>query len=179
MRPTLRILDDDQYQLVLDEALRILAEVGVRIAGPGMRSRLLDAGFIADASSGRILFPPDKVRDAIASTPGDFMLYDRAGDPYAEFGVGQTHFSPGSSGLNILDHRDGAHREATSADFIDYIKIGHQLRHIRLLATAFSSQGDRAGRVGCLAPVPAAAAHHQGLRLRRLHRARRARGWCS
>ena len=140
MRPTLRILDDAQYQLVLDEALRILAEVGVRIAGPGMRSRLLDAGFVADASSGRILFPPDKVRQAIASTPGDFMLYDRAGDPYAEFGVGQTHFSPGSSGLNILDHRDGAHREATSADFIDYVKIGHQLRHIRLLATAFSAR---------------------------------------
>ena len=140
MRPTLRILDDDQHRLVLDEALRILAKIGVRIAGPGMRDRLFDAGFRADSASGRILFPPDRVRAAIASVPGRFTLHDRSGDPYAEFGTGRTHFSPGSSGLNILDHRSGAHREATSADFIDYVKVGHQLRHIRLLSTAFSSR---------------------------------------
>ncbi len=140
MRPTLRILEDAQYDLVLDEALRILAEVGVKIAGRGMRQLLLDAGFSADAESGRILFPPDKVRAAIASVPSSFMLYDRDGNDYAEFGVGQTHFSPGSSGLNILDHRSGRHREATSADFIEYVKVGDQLEHIRLLATAFSSK---------------------------------------
>ena len=139
MRPTLRILDDAQLEVVLDEALRILAEVGVGVAGPGMRQRLLDAGFRADGETGRILFPADKVRAAVASAPASFMLYDREGRPYAEFGVGQTHFSPGSSGLSILDHRSGRHRPATSADIIDYVKVGHQLRHIRLLATAFSS----------------------------------------
>jgi trimethylamine--corrinoid protein Co-methyltransferase len=140
MRPAIRVLDDAQFDLVLDEALRILGELGVKIAGEGMRDRLLDSGFSVDEETGRILFPTDKVRAAIASVPPSFMLYDRNGDPYAEFGAGQTHFAPGSSGLNILDHRTGEHREATSADFVDYIKVGHQLRHIRLLATAFSSQ---------------------------------------
>lgn len=139
MRPTLRILDDAQYEVVLDEALRILAEVGVRVAGAGMRQRLLDAGFSVDAETDRILFPPDRVRAAVASAPASFMLFDREGRPHAEFGIGQTHFSPGSSGLSILDHRSGRHRVATSADIIDYVKVGHQLRHIRLLATAFSS----------------------------------------
>ena len=68
------------------------------------------------------------------------MLFDRAGEPYAEFGVDQTHFSPGSSGLSMLDHRDGTHRQATSAEFVDFINVGHQLRHVRLLATAFSAR---------------------------------------
>ncbi len=140
MRPVLRVLEDAQYDLILDESLRILAEVGVKIGGSGMRERLLDAGFSTDEATGRILFPPDKVRAAIATVPASFMLHDRNGDPYAEFGVGQTHFSPGSSGLNILDHRSGEHREATTADFIDYIKVGDQLKSIRLLATAFSSK---------------------------------------
>ena len=54
MRPTLRVLDDAQHELVLQEALRILAEVGVRVAGTGMRQRLLEAGFRADLSSGRV-----------------------------------------------------------------------------------------------------------------------------
>jgi trimethylamine--corrinoid protein Co-methyltransferase len=139
MRPAIRILDDAQFDLVLDEALRILAEVGVRIAGEAMRERLFDAGYTTDAETGRVLFPADKVRAAIATVPPSFMLYDRPGDPYAEFGVGVSHFAPGSSGLNIIDHRTGQHREAVTTDFIDYVKVGHQLKHVRTLATAFSS----------------------------------------
>lgn len=139
MRPTVRVLEDAQYDLVLDEALRILAEVGVRVAGEGMLGRLLDAGFPLDEGSGRIRFPSDRVRAALEQVPRRFTLYDRAGAPHAELGAGQTHFSPGSSGLSILDHRSGAHREATTADFVDYVKVGHQLRNIRLLATSFSS----------------------------------------
>lgn len=140
MRPSIRILDDAQLELVLEEALRILAEVGVRIAGEAMRERLFDAGFGVDEASGRIRFPPEKVRAAIATVPPSFTLYDREGEAYAEFGVGVSHFAPGSSGLNILDHRSGRHREAVTADFIDYVKVGHQLRHVRMLATSFSSQ---------------------------------------
>jgi len=139
MRPAIRVLDDEQLDVVLDEALRILAEVGIKVVGSGMRDRLFDAGFRADEASGRILFPPDKVRAAIATVPRSFMLHDRNGDPYAEFGAGQTHFAPGSSGLDILDHRSGEQRKALSSDFVEYIKVGHQLKNVRLLATAFSS----------------------------------------
>lgn len=140
MRPTIRILEDDQLELVLGEAHRILAEVGVRVAGEAMRERLFDAGFRVDGATGRVLFPPDRVRSALATVPPRFMLYDRDGAPYAEFGAGVSHFAPGSSGLNILDHRSGEHREATSGDFIDYVKVGHQLKHVRTLATSFSSR---------------------------------------
>jgi trimethylamine--corrinoid protein Co-methyltransferase len=54
-------------------------------------------------------------------------------------GGGETHFAPGSSGLNILDHRSGEHRTAASADFVEYIRLGHQLKHLSLLSTAFST----------------------------------------
>jgi trimethylamine--corrinoid protein Co-methyltransferase len=140
MRPTIRILDDAQLELVLGEALRILEEVGVKVAGEQMRSRLFDAGFGTNDSTGRVLFTSDKVRAALATVPSSFMLYDRNGDEYAEYGVGISHFAPGSSGLNILDHRTGEHRDATTRDFIEYIKVGHQLKHVRTLATSFSSK---------------------------------------
>jgi trimethylamine--corrinoid protein Co-methyltransferase len=139
MRPTIRILEEAHFELVLEEALRLLSEVGVRIAGEPMRERLFDAGFVVDEATGRILFPADAVRAAVATVPSSFMLYDRDGQPDAEFGVGISHFAPGSSGLNIIDHRTGRHREAATPDFIDYVKVGHQLRHVRTLATAFSS----------------------------------------
>ncbi len=139
MRPTIRILEDAHYDLVVDEALRILEEVGVKIAGQAMQGRLSDAGFKTD-DKGRWLLPADRVRAAVASVPGSFTLYDRNGDEYAEFGVGISHFAPGSSGLNILDHRSGQHREAVTDDFIEYVKVGHQLKHVRTLATSFSSK---------------------------------------
>ena len=138
MRPSLHLLEDQQFDAVLDEALRILSEVGIKVAGRGMRDRLLDAGFRAEGLKGRILFPPDRVRSAIDAVPRSFTLFDRDGRPHAELGVGQTHFAPGSSGLSVLDHRTGQHREAITADFVDYVRVGHQLSHIRLLATAFS-----------------------------------------
>jgi trimethylamine--corrinoid protein Co-methyltransferase len=139
VRPSLRLLEDDQFDAVLDEALRILAEVGIRVAGKGMRERLLDAGFQADGPRGRVLFPPDRVRSAIGTTPRSFMLFDRDGQPYAELGVGRTQFAPGSSGLSVLDHRTGRHRDALTSDFVAYARVGHQLRNVRLLATAFST----------------------------------------
>ena len=54
MRPTIRILDDARLELVLDESLRILEEVGVKISGESMRARLADAGRTADEDHGSV-----------------------------------------------------------------------------------------------------------------------------
>jgi len=139
MRPTLTILDDEQIEAVLDEALRILSEVGIKVAGEGLRQRLLDDGFDADGADGRVLFPRNKVLAAIEATPSSFTLYDRDGQPHAELGVGRTHFVPGSSGLAVLDHRTGEHRNASTSDFVEYVRLGDRLHHIAYLATAFST----------------------------------------
>ena len=49
MRPTLNALSPEMIARVLDEAKRIMAEVGMEIRGAGMRKRLLDAGLRTDA----------------------------------------------------------------------------------------------------------------------------------
>ena len=56
MRPTIQILEPAQIAAVLDEAKRIMAEVGMDIRGAKLRQRLLDAGLPTDPK-GRILFP--------------------------------------------------------------------------------------------------------------------------
>src|SRR4029079_16569044 len=44
MRPSLQILDDELIDRIVDEAMRVLAEVGMEIRGKGMRQRLIDHG---------------------------------------------------------------------------------------------------------------------------------------
>ena len=141
MRPRLQVLEPPLVETIVDEAKRLLAEVGMEIRGPALRSRLLDHG-LATTPAGRVLFPPDVVDRAIASAPRSFVLHDRDGQPHADLGGDRVHFVPGSSGLKVLDHRTGEVRLARTADFVDYIRLGDGLEHVAYLATAFSTNDD-------------------------------------
>lgn len=78
------IISDDLIHRILDEAKRILSEVGIEVRGKKLRERMLDCGLSTDESGQRILFSPDVVEKAIVDTPSTFTLYDRNGDPYTE-----------------------------------------------------------------------------------------------
>jgi trimethylamine--corrinoid protein Co-methyltransferase len=142
MRPSLNILSDELIARILDEAKRVLAEVGMEIRGPNLRQRLLDHGLPLDHSGQRVLFPRDVVEQALADAPREFTLYDRAGNPHANLGGDRVHFVPGSSGLKVLDHRTGETRLADSTDFVEYVRLADGLRNIAYLATAFSTNND-------------------------------------
>ena len=142
MRPKLTVLDDDLIVRILDEAMRVLAEVGMEIRGPEMRRRLLEHGLPLDAKGERVLFPREVVERAIATAPKAFTLFDRDGNPHADLGGDRVHFVPGSSGLKWLDHRTGEVRLADSTDFVEYVRLADGLQHIAYLATAFSTNAD-------------------------------------
>lgn len=141
MRPRLDVLSPELIGRIVDEAKRVLAEVGMEIRGPEMRRRLMEAGLPTDGA-GRVLFPRDVVERAIASAPRSFTLYDRDGAPHADLGEDRVHFVPGSSGLKTLDHRTGETRLANSTDFVEYVRLADGLQHIAYLATAFSTNDD-------------------------------------
>lgn len=139
MRPHLHIASDDLIQRILAEAKRILAEVGVEVMGETLRRLMLERGLRQHPATGRVLFPPEVVEQAIASTPRAIMLYRRDGAPHATLGGDRVHFVPGSSALNVLDWRTNEHRAALTADFIEYVQLADRLPNIAYLATAFST----------------------------------------
>jgi len=139
MRPTLHVISDELITRILDEAKRILSEIGVEVRGPQLRQRLLDFGLKLDAAGERISFPPEVVEDAIATAPRAITLYNRNGEPHAELSGDNVHFVPGSSGLKVLDHRTGETRLAKTHDFVEYVRLADGLSHIAYLATAFST----------------------------------------
>lgn len=142
MRPTLNVLREELIVQILDEAKRLMAEVGMEIRGPEMKSRLMEKGLKTDASGKRILFSREVVDKAIEDAPQSFTLHDRDGEPYTEIGGYNVHYVPGSSGLKILDHRTQETRLADSTDFIEYARVCDTLEHVAYLATAFSTNKD-------------------------------------
>ena len=141
MRPTLTVLEPDLIARILDEAKRILADVGMEVRGRALRERLLDHG-LPETRDGRVLFPREIVDRAIESAPSSFTLFDRDGLPHADLGGDRVHFVPGSSGLKVVDHRTGETRLATSTDFVEYVRLADGLPNIAYLATAFSTNND-------------------------------------
>jgi trimethylamine---corrinoid protein Co-methyltransferase len=139
MQPSIRVLEDDLLARIVEEAKRILAEIGVEVRGGRLRERLLEAGLRPDGDDGRLVFPPDVVDGAIETAPSTFTLYDRAGRPHAELGHGRSHFVPGSSGLRVIDRRTGKARDATTTDFVEFVRLADGLQSIAYLATAFST----------------------------------------
>ena len=97
MRPTLNVLSDELIDRILDEALTVMATVGMEIRGPVLRQRLLDAGLPTDPG-GRVLFPRDVVERAIATAPSSFVLYDRDGKPHADLGGTGSTSCPARAG---------------------------------------------------------------------------------
>jgi len=142
MRPTIHSLDDELIRRILEDAKRIMAEVGVEVRGSALKRRLLDHGLKTDNSGKRILFPPDVVDKAISDTPKSFTLFDRDGNVHTEIGGDDVNFVPGSSALKILDHRSGETRLANSTDYVECARLCDGLEHIAYLATAFSTNKD-------------------------------------
>jgi trimethylamine--corrinoid protein Co-methyltransferase len=141
MRPKLQVLEPPLITSIVDEAKRLLDEVGMEVRGKALRERLLANGLPA-TPEGRIRFPPQFVEKAIETAPSSFKLFDRDGKERADIGGDRVHFVPGSSGLKILDHRTGEARLANTADFTEYVRLGDSLEHIPYLATAFSTNDD-------------------------------------
>ena len=78
VRPTISVLDDDLLARIVDEAKRVLAEVGLEVRGQTLRERLLASGLQLDARGERVLFPPEVVEEALRQAPSSFTLCNRA-----------------------------------------------------------------------------------------------------
>ena len=104
-RPTLDLLDAAGIKRILDEALEVLRDPGVRVADAEARA-LLD-GVGATVQDGIARIPEQAVRAALATVPRSFTLNARDGSAAVRYGVGEVAFDPGSCGVAVLDPETG------------------------------------------------------------------------
>lgn len=137
MRPTLDILDRSLIERIIDDAFEVLATVGILVDYQPAFDRLNELGLPGDPTTKRIMFPRSVVETAIKTAPSGLTLFDRNSQPFARLEGDRVHFVPASSALRILDRTTDEIRDATTGDFIDYVKVADRLENISYLSTAF------------------------------------------
>jgi trimethylamine--corrinoid protein Co-methyltransferase len=128
VRPKVKFLADKLIKKIINEAIEILCKLGVEINNQNVLLLLSDNG--ARIEKNRVHFTEDIIQKALKTAPNSFKLYDVNGNETNNFSGDNVHFTPGSAALHILDYQTKEIRNPSTRDYIDYVKVVSQLKHI-------------------------------------------------
>jgi trimethylamine--corrinoid protein Co-methyltransferase len=123
LNPRVTWFTEDARKKIVEEAKRILEEVGVFVENVDALDLLQGAGARIDKERNRVRIPASLVEKALQSAPSRVIVYDRHGDPAMDLGEDRVHFNPGSAALRIYDAQAGRAREAVTGDVVKFIKL--------------------------------------------------------
>ena len=147
-RPGVRFLSTEQLASVLENAGRILDEIGVEVEVERARDSLAAAGARV-GSDGRVRIGTALVDRALESVPNEFTLFNRDGDPVATLGRGEPHYCPGSAAIRVLDWGQTEMRPSTLEDCERFARLtealpGYELQSTCVVPTELDAEvGDR------------------------------------
>lgn len=106
-----------ERRLLVDEAVAVLRDTGVRITGSGRLPELAAAGASVDAETGSVRFPESQVRAAVEACPRSFVVAGATPDDdlLVDEGLG-SYFCPSGCGAFTLDMDTGERRPSTLRD---------------------------------------------------------------
>jgi trimethylamine--corrinoid protein Co-methyltransferase len=133
MRPKFELLDRPLIERMLDEALQLIEDPGVRVA-PYVEDLLRAAGVTVKGGVAHI--PEPVARRQLELAPRGFCLYNRLGRAAVHYGGDDVHFDPGSSCLNILDPESQQARPAVSDDLVRLVQVAEMLPQFAAQSTA-------------------------------------------
>ncbi len=134
MQPKIEFLSPDMIARILDEAFQLMQKPGIKVQSAAARELLVAAGSIAE---GEVVKIPEKIiRKALDTTPEEFYLYDRFGQPKVHYGGDSVHFDPGSSGVHILDPETLEHKTSYTPDLVRVVRVAEMLPQYAAQSTA-------------------------------------------
>jgi trimethylamine---corrinoid protein Co-methyltransferase len=136
MQPTIKLLNDEMINRVLDEAFQLLMKTGIKVQSANARKLLLEAHVQVDEVNEIAYIPEKTIREALLDAPEEFTLYTQEGLPAVSYSGDVVQFDPGSSAVHMLDSETLEHRPSTTADLIKLVKIAEMLPHYEAQSTA-------------------------------------------
>jgi trimethylamine--corrinoid protein Co-methyltransferase len=131
-----RILEEEAIGQIIDEALGILQDPGVRVHNEDALELLAQAKARVDREGQVAKIPEKLVRWALDRAPRDFDLYTLTGKPACHYGGDTVQFDPGSGALTILDSESERQRLPVTADFVTFVRLVEALPQLDAQSTA-------------------------------------------
>ncbi|MCY3879386.1 MAG: trimethylamine methyltransferase family protein [Rhodobacteraceae bacterium] len=124
-----RVLDDSDIERIQASVFEILDRVGLAAPTPSVVEHCTRAGARL-GDDGRLCFPEQTVRDALAKACRKVTLYAR--DPARDLVLeGQrVHFGTGGAAVHIVDARTGEYRDSVLRDIYDMARVVDCCEHI-------------------------------------------------
>ncbi len=118
--------------IVHENSVDILTEVGFCVPDGDALTRLDNAGFIVDQESQMVRITPELLETALKSLPRDFKLYSRDGVKLDKFG-NESCFMGAGTPVNVFDLNSGVHRSATKQDVRQIVTIQDALPQVDIV----------------------------------------------
>lgn len=118
MKTVVKILSENEQDLVHEQTLKLLAETGLRVDTSRGRQILREAGAIVDESTRRVLFPRNLVEASLQSAPKEFVLGGRRPGWSLALNAGQCTLQADGGAIYTIDSVTGERRPATPEDWL-------------------------------------------------------------
>jgi trimethylamine--corrinoid protein Co-methyltransferase len=116
----IEVLSVDQVESIHQSALRVLAEIGMRVLDAGARRLYVEAG--ARLTGDHVRFDPGMVAERLATVPRTFTLAARNPDRTLYVGDTDCIFSSVGGPAYVMDN-DRGRRDGTFAEMCDYLRL--------------------------------------------------------
>lgn len=136
-RPLVHFLDNNLIEKIISEARDLLCNLGISLHNKKVLELLSGYGATVDLDKFHVNFTNDIIDKALGSTSSSFKLFDVLGQETHDFSGNNSHFTPGSAAINILDNKTNKIRKPNTADYISYCKLMSGLQYIASTSTAF------------------------------------------
>ena len=125
-------LSPEQVELIHNEALRLLEEVGMTYESgqEDVLTLVQSAGCRVDRTAMRIFFPRQLIEEMVAQAPGEFILYSRDGKNNLHLGKDRVYAGTGGTTVRILDLDSGEVRQSVVKDIYNVARIVEEMKHI-------------------------------------------------
>ena len=110
----MKALTDEQCELIISSAAKILAGTGIEVQDEEIRNLLTEAGCTAEGT--RVRVPESVLKDCLDHVPSEIKLYDREGNDALLIRGYNTYYGPGLCNTLMVDTETGERRESAKEE---------------------------------------------------------------
>ncbi len=133
-------LSDGEKSLIADQAMDLLANVGMRFYGSRVLPRLEERGARVDEATGLARLPRELVEWALGQCPRTVLMAGLTEADDVVLGEHEPfHFAPSGCVAKTLDHRTGMRRASTLQDVRESTAVLDELSELDLMWTQVSA----------------------------------------